>query len=204
MIMGKIYYLMGKSASGKDTIFRELKADPSLHLHTVTMYTTRPKREGEEDGREYFFTDDQTREKFTAEGNMIECRMYQTVHGLWSYFTAQDGQIDLAKGNYLMIGTLESYEKMKDFFGPETLVPLYIQVEDGERLSRALERERRQKTPHYREMCRRFLVDEEDFSEEKLRMSGIYPDMRIENRVREETVEACKALIRGEATENLY
>ena len=47
--MGRIYYLLGKSATGKDTLYKEiLKRRPKLR--TVTMYTTRPIREGETDG----------------------------------------------------------------------------------------------------------------------------------------------------------
>ena len=49
-----------------------------------------------------------------------------------------------------MIGTLESYEKLKTYFGNEKVVPLYIEVEDGERLTRALAREKTQKEPKYR------------------------------------------------------
>ncbi|MBR4210156.1 MAG: guanylate kinase [Lachnospiraceae bacterium] len=194
--MGMIFYIMGKSASGKDSLFRILKEDPELGLKTVVMYTTRPMREGEADGREYFFTDEAVKEAFLAEGKMIECRTYQTIHGPWSYFTARDGQIDLNQGNYLMMGTLESYAKMQEFYGPEQMIPLYIQVEDGERLSRALAREKQQKAPHYAEMCRRFLADEEDFSEEKLLKVGIAPSMRIENIHLEETAQRCKAMIR--------
>ena len=55
--MGKIFYLMGKSASGKDHIYEYLKQQEALELHPMVLYTTRPIREGEQDGREYFFTD---------------------------------------------------------------------------------------------------------------------------------------------------
>ena len=48
------------------------------------------------------------------------------------------------------------------------------------RLERALRREKKQETPKYEEMCRRFLTDAEDFSEEKLQAAGI--DVRFENR----------------------
>ena len=45
--MGKIYYMMGKSSSGKDTLYKEvLKALPKLK--TLVLYTTRPIREGEQ------------------------------------------------------------------------------------------------------------------------------------------------------------
>ncbi len=82
-------------------------------------------------------------------------------------------QIDLEKQDYLGIGTLESYVKLKDYFGEQALVPLYVEVDDGLRLSRALERERGQKEPKYAEMCRRFLADCEDFSEENIAKAGI-------------------------------
>ena len=41
------------------------------------------------------------------------------------------------------------------------------------RLGRALERERRQQKPQYREMCRRFIADDDDFSEENMKRCGI-------------------------------
>ena len=54
--MGKIFYVMGKSASGKDTIYKKLHSRMP-ELKTVTMYTTRPIRDGEHNGVEYFFVD---------------------------------------------------------------------------------------------------------------------------------------------------
>ena len=91
----------------------------------------------------------------------------------WIYFTADDGQIELEKRNYLGIGTLESYMNMKEYYGEKNLCPLYIEVEDGERLKRAICREELQQEPKYAEMCRRFLADTEDFSEENLKRAGI-------------------------------
>ncbi len=176
--MGKIFYIMGKSSSGKDTIYKCLmKRNPDLR--TVIPYTTRPIREGETDGVEYFFTDQEKLRKMQESGQVIEVRSYNTKCGVWTYFTADDGQINLEKYNYLMIGTLVSYHALRTYFGDEKIVPLYIQVEDGERLFRALQRERREAKPKYAELCRRFLADEEDFSEEKLREAGIR--IRFEN-----------------------
>ena len=99
--------------------------------------------------------------------------MYSPVQGPWYYFTADDGQIDLAKHDYLGIGTLESYLKLKAYFGEQAMVPLYVEVDDGLRLSRALELERKQTEPKYAEMCRRFLADCEEFTEEKIAEAGI-------------------------------
>ena len=56
--MGKIYYIMGKSASGKDTIYRRLMEDKTFAFHTLVPYTTRPMRSTEVNGRDYFFTDE--------------------------------------------------------------------------------------------------------------------------------------------------
>ena len=53
--MGKIFYVMGKSASGKDTIYKELR-ERIPELKTVVLYTTRPIRDGETEGVEYHFT----------------------------------------------------------------------------------------------------------------------------------------------------
>ena len=129
--MGKIFYIMGKSASGKDRIYSLLVENKELNLKKLILYTTRPIRAGEEEGVQYYFTDDRRLQAFEAAGKLIEARAYHTVHGIWTYFTADDGQVDLSEGNYLGIGTLESYEKLKAYYGAEYVIPIYIQVEDG-------------------------------------------------------------------------
>lgn len=177
--MGKIFYIMGKSAAGKDKIYSHLAGDEDLRLKKLILYTTRPIRAEEKNGREYFFTDDKKLKEFEESNRLIEARAYHTVHGIWTYFTADDGQVDLTKADYLGIGTLESFVKMKTYYGQEHVVPIYIQVETGERLTRALEREKKQENPKYAEMCRRFLADEEDFSEENIQNAGI--ERRFEN-----------------------
>ena len=147
--MGKIYFVLGKSSSGKDTIFSRLKENQKLGLKTVVGYTTRPMRQGEEEGVEYFFVSPKRLEELQEEGKIIECRHYNTVHGVWSYFTVDDGQIDLKKGDYLYIGTLESFNDMVQYYGKEVVVPIFIEVETGERLERAIRRERQQSEPKY-------------------------------------------------------
>lgn len=180
--MAKLYVLMGKSASGKDTIYQSLLKDTALNLKPIVLYTTRPRRLGEEDGRDYYFVNEMQMKEFEDAGKIIEHRVYQTVQGTWHYFTADDGQIDLSGiQNYLIIDTLEGYLKLKKYFGRDNVVPLYIEVEDGLRLSRALERERGQVYPQYKEMCRRYLADTEDFSQENLCEAGILKDFRMRN-----------------------
>lgn len=179
--MGKIFYVMGKSSSGKDTLFQDLKRE-FPQLRTIVLYTTRPIREGEKDGIEYFFVEEEKLDAFRKAGRLIEERAYDTIHGIWRYATVDDGQICLEEADYLAIGTLESYNRLKAYFGSGCVIPLYVEVEDGERLKRALAREERQESPRYEELCRRFLADARDFSEENLREAGISKRFYNENR----------------------
>ena len=176
--MAKLYVIMGKSSTGKDTVYKRIveKTD----VTTITMYTTRPMRAGEAQGREYFFIDEETLADLEKEDKIIELRAYNTVHGIWKYLTVDDGQINPeSEEKYLIIATLEAYEKYLAYYGKEVVVPIYIEVDDRTRIHRALQREDAEQNPQYKEMCRRFIADEEDFSEEKLKMAGI--DMRYDN-----------------------
>ena len=185
--MGKIFCVMGKSASGKDTIYSRLLENEKLSLKRIVPYTTRPMRDGEEDGKTYHFCDEAKVQKLDEMGKIIELREYNTVYGIWKYFTVDDGQIDLAKGNYLLIGTLETCTKVVKYFGQDKVLPIYIEVEDGERLIRAIDREKQQKEPKYEEMCRRFLADASDFSEENLKKAGV--SRRFQNRELVNTIQ---------------
>lgn len=171
--MGKIFCLIGKSSCGKDTLYKRILAEGNLPLKTLISYTTRPIRNGETDGVEYYFLTEKQLQVLEQENKIIELRAYHTVHGIWKYFTVNDHQIDLLKQDYLVIGTLESFQKLQAYFGNDNLIPLYIEVDPGERLQRALNRERLQQEPKYAELCRRFLADEADFSLEKLTQAGI-------------------------------
>ena len=171
--MGSIYCIMGKSSSGKDTIFKLLLERKDLELNRIVSYTTRPIRSIEKPGDEYNFVSIEEKDKLLESGKVIEIRKYDTVHGPWFYFTVDDGLVDLDNKDYLIIGTVESFVKIRDYYGKDKVLPIYIEVDDGVRLSRALEREMRQEHPKYEEMCRRFLADQKDFSEENLKAAEI-------------------------------
>lgn len=183
--MGYLYVFMGKSASGKDTIYREIMKRNSW-LHPVVPYTTRPIRQGEREGREYHFVTLEQLRRSQAEGNVVECRCYETVNGPWYYYTAEDGQVDFSCGDYAMISTLEGFEKIRAFYGEGKVKPIYIEVEDMTRIQRALKREKQQRKPCVAEVCRRFLADEEDFSEKRLQELQI--SRRFENDTLDEAI----------------
>ena len=171
--MGKIFCIMGKSSTGKDTIYKLLLKDASLNLKRIVPYTTRPIREGEKPGEEYFFTEEEEMQKMRRGKVIIEERSYDTFYGVWKYFTVDDGRINLAKQNYLMIGTPQSFLSVRDYYGSDKVLPVLIELDDGIRLERALNREKSQSEPKYEEMCRRFLADVKDFSTEQMEKCGV-------------------------------
>ena len=171
--MGKLFCLMGPSSSGKDTVYKRIMHKQAGRLDKIIPYTTRPLRDGEKDGIQYHFTDEETFCRLKVSGKIIEDRRYDTFYGTWRYFTVNDGQIDLKQHSYLIIGTLESYRKFCDYFGKDKIIPLYIELDPGIRLQRAIDREKSREVSGYEEMCRRFLADSEDFSEENIRNAGI-------------------------------
>lgn len=192
--MGKLVVLMGKSASGKDTIYKLLREDQSLGLKQLVPYTTRPVRAGEVDGEAYHFVTEDDFKVLLQENRVIEHRAYHTVHGLWRYFTVADDQLNLEQHSYLLIGTLEAYVSILEHFGASKVIPVLVTLDDGVRLERALTRERQQEHPKYEEMCRRFLADSEDYSEDKIRAAGI--ERLFENEVSEETAARISDYIR--------
>lgn len=170
--MGKLYCLMGKSASGKDSLYRRVK-ELIPAIKGYVLYTTRPRRTDETDGIEYHFISSAKLSEYSSKGRLIELRTYKTVYGAWSYATIDDGQIALNEGDYLVPGTLDSFLGLRAFYGADKVVPIYIELDDGERLLRAVKREMKEKEPKYKELCRRFIADSEDFSEEHLTDAGI-------------------------------
>ena len=171
--MGKIVLLMGKSTTGKDTIYKKLLENKTLGFKKVVLYTTRPMRQGEENGVQYFFSEEKDYQMLKQKQKIIEERTYHTNYGEWRYYTVDDGQIELKSGNYLMIGTLESYMSLCAHFGKENVVPVLVVSEDRIRMERAMHREAKQEYPKYDELCRRYLADEKDFSVENIEKTGI-------------------------------
>ncbi len=193
--MNRIIVLMGKSASGKDSVFGKILEKYGDNLKTIIPYTTRPMREGEEDGREYHFVGEEDYEKNKKAGRIIEDRGYNTVHGLWRYFTVSDGAFD-GESDVFLIGTLDTFLSLKKYFKEKKeILPIYIECDDGDRLIRAVNREKIRENPDYRELCRRFLSDDEDFSEEKLKSAGV--EIRIYNKDLSECADKVALAIYG-------
>lgn len=158
----KIVCVIGPSGSGKDLICSKIKQN--YEVETIVPYTTRPIRKGEVEGKEYHFISKEKMELMKQKKLLIEKRDYNTNYGIWSYATGKEA-IDLSMYNYIAPITWVTYEKFLNFFSLESLALMYIQVENGLRLERCLEREKNG-NKQYEEMCRRYLSDAKDFTPE--------------------------------------
>lgn len=165
-MIGRIYIIMGKSGSGKDTILKGI-LEKKPDLIKMSQYTNRPKRDGEIDGVEYNFTD-------IIHDNAIDLRSYITIDNLkWCYWYNDefDYDSDTIK-NYILIGTIDTYNnfiKYKNGILKKHIIPIYIDIDDeGELLHRLIKREYSQKCQNFKEICRRFIADSDDFSDENL------------------------------------
>lgn len=194
--MGYLYVLIGKSATGKDSIYKKLLENDELNLKEVVLYTTRPMRKKETEGVEYHFVTEDRLKELRSAGKVIEERCFNTIDGPWYYFTVNDGKMDLTKGDYICINTLAGFNQIKKYLGSDKVKPIYIEVSDIELIKRAVKREEKQLTPNVAELCRRFLADNADFSEENLRLSEIDINSRFQNDELEACVDKITAFIK--------
>lgn len=172
--MNKLFVICGRSGVGKDTICRGLK-ERHPQLKELITYTTRKPRDGEKDGEAYHFCTEEQFQEFLEKGLIIEDRSYQTVSGLARYFTVLDSQFqDLGPDqDLIVVASLVQCQSYRSYFGPERVVPLYLELDEKELLLRAIQKESMQENPRYHEVCRRFLSEIEEYSPEQKEKSGV-------------------------------
>ncbi len=151
----KVIALFGKAGSGKDTILRALVNKFPDRYNEIVSCTTRPPREGEQEGVNYYFlTVDQFTEK-VLNGDMLEATEFNNWHYGTALSSLSTDKINVGVFNPEGIRCL-----MEDNF--VDLTAYYVQVEDKERLIRQLIRE---VDPDVKEIIRRFSADEKDFED---------------------------------------
>ena len=154
--MEKIFCVLGKSSAGKDTLVSIVSEE--LQMPVATSFTTRPKRDGEIEGREYHFITEEEFMQKEQEGGVAECTVYNVADNqTWYYGLTRE---ELEKGRYaLVIVNPDGLEQLTDLYG-DKVVSILVECDGIERLERSIKRD---KTANPRELCRRFLADEEMF-----------------------------------------
>ena len=161
--MYKIVTLSGKAGAGKDRLMQEVlkvlrEESPEFTINEIVSCTTRPMREGEVEGKNYYFL---THEEFAerlADGTMVEA----TIFNDWCYGSClehmnEDG-INIGVYNPEGVAILQSI--------PDIMVySIFVDAPDKVRLLRQLNRE---ENPDVKEIIRRFSADEADFSPDNL------------------------------------
>ena len=150
--MYKIIAIMGEAGTGKDSLMQEiLKLKPEFH--EIISCTTRPMRQGEAEGvNYYYYTPEQFGDKVLFD-EMLEC----TVFNDWFYGTSYDS----VRSDCINIGVFNPTGVESLLARPDVDVKVVrVVAEDKTRLIRQLNRE---EWPDVREIVRRFNADWMDF-----------------------------------------
>lgn len=150
----RIIAFMGQAGSGKDTLMQRILTK-NHSLHEIISCTTRPPREGEVNGVNYFFiTPTQFGDK-VLNGEMLEATCFND----WFYGTSYDSlRSDCVNIGVFNPAGIESLIERKDI----ELTVFYVQASDKTRLLRQLNREQ---DPDVHEIIRRFKADWIDFDD---------------------------------------
>ena len=152
----KVIAIMGKSGSGKDWTASYLCGQYPNLFHKVIPDTTRPPRDYEEDGQDYYFISSAEFAEEVLNGNMLEATCYKNNWYYGTNITSLDEEkINIAVMNPEGIERLSSDKRVD-------LIPILISSHPKARLMQSLTRET---NPDCKEICRRYLADEKQFED---------------------------------------
>lgn len=151
--MKKVLAIIGPSCSGKDTVLKELLKIYNEKINIIRHYTTRPKRENEKNGEDYFFID---KEDFISEiykGDYIS--VYKASNN-WAYGIKGEDFVDGLNIGIFNTADIENFAEERNF----QINVIYLTASSKRRIIRALEREEK---PDINEIYRRYISDDESF-----------------------------------------
>jgi len=155
----KIFCIIGKSASGKDSILKEILSDKRIKLTHLLEYTTRAKRPSEIEGVNYRFISKKDVDSLTSITKLYYNDNY--------YIIPYDEILKNKEDDYILITSIRGVLDLKTFFEKEIdtqIIPIYIDVPEDDLIERAIKREKlKGEEGNYSEVCRRFLADKKDF-----------------------------------------
>lgn len=155
----KILALFGKSGSGKDTLVNTIFEQYSKYFHKIIPFTTRPKRENEIDGVDYYFVTEEEMEAMRLRHSFITLNNFNNWFYGVAYQSLDKNKINIGVFNDKAL--VEILPKTQQYNMNIEIIPLLIEADDKVRLLRCLNRE---EYPNCHEICRRFLADEQDYA----------------------------------------
>jgi guanylate kinase len=150
----KILGFVGPSGCGKDTAARYLENYIPEIYHYVKLCTTRPQRNEEDNG--YIFLDSNEFLAQVLDGRMLNAQEFRG----W-YYGLNDQGLDAEKINVLPMSNVMVAQMVEENNPKYNLKIIYILTPNKERLLHILNREQ---SPDCKEVCRRFLTDIDDYS----------------------------------------
>ena len=136
----KLFVILGKSASGKSTIMREVLA--KLEIPVLLSCTTRPPRENEVQGVDYNFVDMHTFDSDYKNENILEYDVFRidSLKQTWVYYTKKSDLLVPTTSQIKILSPvglaqLMSHKELKD-----NIVSIYIDCPDRLRQKRYLSR----------------------------------------------------------------
>lgn len=155
----KIICLIGGCGVGKNYVLNEVCKN--FNVHTMVSHTTRPKREGEIEGKDYHYIDKDKFIDMFINNEFIETRKYDVVGDVWSYGVAVS---EIATGeNNILIVDANGYLKIKEYCCDNDIecISIYLKASVKARIERYMKRNTHNQTndEFYYEMCRRILDD---------------------------------------------
>ena len=153
--MYKIVALMGKAGAGKDALLKECLLLHPTHLHEIISCTTRPPREGEVEGVNYYYLTDEEFMERLADDRLLEATEFRKWHYGTSIEALDANKINIGVFNPAGVRILQSLQNV-------SVLPIYVDANDKIRMLRQLKRE---ENPDVTEIVRRFTTDENDFAD---------------------------------------
>ena len=128
--------IVGKTASGKDTVVKKLVDD--YKYTKIITYATRPMRKGEKQDITYhFISDDEFNQKIN-EGFFAEYKAYDTEFGKWYYGTSLE-DLENAEDNNIIILTPDGYRDVVNKLSKKPIA-IYIYANNATIKKRLLKR----------------------------------------------------------------
>lgn len=120
MTQGKLFIFSAPSGSGKSTIINALIGDPTLRLQFSVSATTRPMREGETHGVDYYFMSVDDFKQAIADDRFAECE--EVYEGrFYGTLKTEISRITDAGNNVVLDVDVKGGCRVKELYGDDAL-----------------------------------------------------------------------------------